>query len=133
MSTQEYVRRYLDRGLTVVPIPAGKKGPVLTNWHNLRIPPEDIHRYFNGKPQNIGILLGESSGGLVDVDLDVEEAAKIAGRFLPPTLTSGRESAPDSHWWYRAAGAKTEKWKDTDGKMLVELRSTGCQTVVEPS
>jgi hypothetical protein len=133
MSTQEYARRYLDRGLTVVPIPAGKKGPVLTNWHNLRIPPEDIHRYFNGKPQNIGILLGEPSGGLVDVDIDVEEAVKIAGRFLPTTLTSGRDSAPDSHWWYRAPGAETEKWKDTDGKMLVELRSTGCQTVVEPS
>ena len=133
MSTREYAKNYLDKNLAVIPIPAGKKGPVLRDWQNLRIQPEDIPQYFNGHPQNIGILLGEPSGGLIDVDLDVPEAATIAGRFLPPTLTSGRESAPCTHWWYRVPGAETVKWKDTDGEMLVELRSTGCQTVVEPS
>src|SRR5829696_7427049 len=133
MSTREYAKNYLDKNLADIPIPAGKKGPVLSDWQNLRIQPEEIPQYFNGRSQNIGLLLGEPSGGLVDVDLDVEEAVKIAGRFLPPTLTSGRKSAPQSHWWYRSPGAETEKWKDTEGKMLVELRSTGCQTVVEPS
>src|SRR4051794_16710600 len=133
MSTREFAKKYLDRNLAVIPIPAGQKGPVLPDWQKLRIQPEDVPQYFNGKPQNLGVLLGEPSGGLVDVDLDVPEATTIAGRFLPPTLTSGRESAPDSHWWYRAPGTVTDKWKDTDGKMLVEVRSTGCQTLVEPS
>jgi bifunctional DNA primase/polymerase-like protein len=69
----------------------------------------------------------------VDVDQDAPEAAKIAGRFLPPTLTSGRGSSPHSHWWYRAPGAHTTRFKDTDGTVLLELRSTGCQTIVAPS
>jgi hypothetical protein len=133
MSTREYAKSYLDQNLAIIPIPAGKKGPVLPDWQKLRIQLEDVPQFFNGKALNIGILLGEPSGGLVDVDLDVEEAVKIAGRFLPPTLTSGRENTPRTHWWFRAPAAETEKWKDTDGRMLVELRSTGCQTVVEPS
>jgi hypothetical protein len=133
MNTSRYAQGYIERGMAVVPIPHKRKSPVLPKWQNLRIEVEDIPRYFNGRSQNIGISLGEPSSGLVDVDLDVPEAVKLAGHFLPPTLTSGRVSAPTSHRWYRAIGAKTEKWKDTDGEMLVELRSTGCQTIVEPS
>jgi len=63
----------------------------------------------------------------------VGETLGIAGRFLTPTLTSGRESRPHSHWWYIAPGAETQKFKDVDGIMLLELRSTGCQTIVAPS
>src|SRR3712207_7059016 len=81
----------------------------------------------------VGILLGDPSGGLVDVDLDAKEAGKVAGRFLPPTLTSGRESSPHSHWWYVSPGAKTTRFKDVNGEVLVEVRSTGAQTIVAPS
>ena len=71
---------------------------------------------------------------MVDVDLDTPLAVKLAGRFLPPTLTSGRDSVPDSHWWYFAEGTQTQTFRDTDQrKKLIEFRSTGCQTVVEPS
>jgi hypothetical protein len=99
----------------------------------LRITEEKVPDYWtNG--QNIGLLTGEPSGWLVDVDLDVPEAVNIAGRFLPQTLTSGRGSRPDSHWWPRAKGATNRDFRDTDGKKrLVELRSTGRQTLVAPS
>jgi len=133
MNMSRYAQRYIERGMTVVPIPHKRKSPVLPRWQNLRIKVDDIPRYFNGRSQNIGISLGEPSSGLVDVDLDVPEAIELAGHFLPPTLTSGRASAPTSHRWYRVSGVKTERWKETDGQMLVELRSTGCQTLVEPS
>lgn len=59
--------------------------------------------------------------------------ATLSGRFLPPTLTSGRESRPHSHWWYVSPEAETERFKDVNGTMLLELRSTGCQTIVAPS
>ena len=81
----------------------------------------------------MGILLGEPSGGVVDVDLDVPEAAQLAEHFLPPTVTSGRDSSPQSHWFLRAPGITSEKWKEIDSKVIVEVRSTGCQTIVEPS
>jgi hypothetical protein len=113
-------------------VPAGRKKPALGGWQELRIGEKEVPRYWtNG--QNVGVLCGEPSGGRVDADLDVDEAVKIASRFLAPTLTSGRESRPHSHWWYVAPGAESADWKDVNNKKLVELRSTGRQTLVAPS
>jgi hypothetical protein len=125
--------RYVRRGFAVVPIPHGKKGPILEGWEGLRLTPDELSQHFNGKRQNIGLLLGDPSSGLVDVDLDAKEATKVAGRFLPPTLTSGRASSPHSHWWYVSPNARTVRFKDVNGEVLVEVRSTGCQTIVAPS
>jgi hypothetical protein len=122
----------IRRGAAVIPAPAGEKNPGRPGWEALRITEEEIPDYwYNG--QNIGVLCGEPSGWRVDVDLDPDEAVGLAGRFLAPTLTSGRESRPHSHWWYVCAGAESCDWKDTDGSKLVELRSTGRQTLVAPS
>lgn len=55
----------------------------------------DVPRYFNNG-QNIGIMTGKASGWLVTVDLDCPEAVTLAGRFLEPTLTGGRESVSES-------------------------------------
>jgi len=124
--------RYIERGVSVIPVPDGDKKPGLPGWQDLRLTEEDVPRYWtNG--QNIGALNGEPSGWRVCVDQDVSEALGMAGRFLIPTLTSGRESRPYSHWWYISPGVETEKFKDVDGTMLLELRSTGCQTIVAPS
>ncbi len=71
------------------------------------------------------MLLGESSGGLADADLDCKEARAAAGRFLAPTLTSGRETVPHSHWWYVARGLKTRTIKDIDGEtLLVQVQTS---------
>ncbi len=122
----------IRRGVAVIPVPAGEKNPGRPGWEALRITEQEISDYWtNG--QNVGLLCGEPSGGRVDVDLDSEEAMAITGRFLPPTLTSGRKSRPHSHWWYISPGAESCDWKDTNGGKLVELRSTGRQTLVAPS
>jgi hypothetical protein len=123
---------YIKRGASVIPVPAGEKNPGRPGWEALRITEEEIPDYwYNG--QNVGLLCGEPSQWRVDVDLDADEAVKIAFRFLPATLTSGRLCRPHSHCWYVAPGAESADWKDTDGKKLVELRSTGRQTLVAPS
>jgi hypothetical protein len=84
--TQKAAAGYMRSGAAVIPIPAGSKNPGFGGWESLRISAADIPNYWtNG--QGIGLLTGEPSGWLVDVDLDVAEAAKIAGRFLPQTLT----------------------------------------------
>lgn len=75
--------------------------------------------------ENIGIRVGEPSGGLVDVDLDCQEAVALAPSFLPPTWTFGRSGKPRSHWLYLCAGIKTRK----PTRVPIELRSTGGQTV----
>jgi hypothetical protein len=49
---------------------------------------------------NTGIVLGEASGGLVDVDLDQPEAVIAARNVLPPGVVFGRRSSPGSHHLY---------------------------------
>lgn len=132
MSSAKAAARYIERGWTPVPVPAGEKNPRRDGWQDLRIGLEDVARYFtNG--QNIGLHCGEPSSWLVCVDLDVREALTIAGRFLPPTLTSGRESTPESHRWFICKGAEHTTFKDLDGSMILELRSTGHHTLAPPS
>jgi hypothetical protein len=132
MSSARAARHYIGKGFTVVPVPAGEKNPGRDGWENLRITEADVPRYFNNG-QNIGLHNGEPSGWLVCTDHDKPEAAMLAGRFLDPTLTSGRPSSPDSHWWFFAEGAPHTTFKDLDGSMILELRSTGHHTLVPPS
>jgi hypothetical protein len=130
--TQVWARRYIERDLAPIPVPPRTKNPNRPGWQDERVELKDVPHLF-GNGQNIGVLNGEPSGWKVCADFDVVEAAELAGRFMPPTLTSGRESRPHSHWWFISPGAKTEKFKDVDGTVLLELRSSGCQTIVAPS
>lgn len=127
---------YLARGWRCIPVPYRKKAPALRGWDRLRLTEADLRQHFNGRPCNIGVLLGEPSGGLVDVDLDSPEALRLASVFLPPTWSRfGRASKLASHWEYLVTtGVETERFADpdppTDDKgMLVEIRSTGAQTI----
>jgi DNA polymerase-1 len=90
---------------------------------------------FNSEPRNVGVLLGEPSGGLVDIDLDCEEAIRAAPLLLPATpMTWGRPRAGGrSHYGYRVDSppAKASTSFDApDGSRLLEIRSTGGQTLV---
>lgn len=125
---------YIDLGLRPIPIPFREKGPKIAGWTELRITQENAAQYFNGAPQNIGIILGETSRGLVDVDIDCPEALLLASHLLPATPGRfGRASKRASHWLYFSDVPKHLKFEDPNidgpGKTIVELRSGGVQTV----
>lgn len=134
VTVQDWARKYIFSGYSVVPIPSGQKGPVLPDWLNLRFGAEQVPQHFTGD-SNIGILLGPSSHNLIDVDLDCEEARLLADTFLPATdAVSGRPSAPRSHFWYHCPDLTTFRIKDPYNRScIVECRGEGCQTVVGPS
>lgn len=122
---------YLAAKWRLVPIPAGKKGPVDRDW-----PGRTYSRDKLLASANVGVILGPASGDLVDVDLDCDEAITLAPTILPRTLTSGRASKPRSHRWYRSHGIKLRQFRaprSDGGSMLAELRGQGGQTVVPPS
>lgn len=135
----EFAQHYQSRGYAPLPIPLKAKSPGFNGWQKYQPVNGQLERDFSGEG-NIGLLLGKPSGWLIDIDLDWPEAQKLAQVFLPETpAKSGRESAPLSHYWYRCETG-TKKFSDPtkpDGEaqraMIVELRSTGSQTVVEPS
>jgi hypothetical protein len=125
--------QYVDRGWSVVPIPPKSKGPKIPGWQNLRLTTDDLTRHFK-RNANIGVILGEPSAWLVDVDLDHPLAVELAPQFLPATnAVFGRDGKRNSHWLYVAEGAKTHQRKGDKHGMLVELRSTGGQTVMPGS
>jgi hypothetical protein len=68
---------------------------------------------------------------LIDVDLDHPLALELAAARLPPTASIfGRPSKRRSHWLYYAASpVATRQWRLPNKQMVVELRSTGGQTV----
>lgn len=137
---QEQVFALHRRGFALIPVPHGQKRPVLRKWQHLRLTADDLRNTFGGQ-SNVGVLLGDPSGGLTDIDLDCRESVRLASRFLPPTeLRSGRSSSPCSHWFFRTSEpVKTTQFRDPlhdtrdERSMLVELRSTGAQTLVPPS
>ena len=136
MSTRDAAVRAIREGFAPVPIPARAKNPGFDGWQNTRLTEADVPgRVADGG--NLGIILGEPSRNVHDVDLDCPEALRLADAFLPATgREHGRASTPRSHRWYIAdePGAVV-RFKDPDGKnaTLVELRGSGGQTVIPPS
>jgi hypothetical protein len=132
--TLKYAQKYTRWGWRVVPVPAKEKAARRKGWQKLRLKKCDLAKHFSGGG-NIGVLLGEPSKHLIDVDLDCDQAVFLASTFLPATeRIHGRKSKPRSHWYYYGqAGLKPEKFEDTDGKCLLEVRSIGQQTIIPPS
>jgi AAA domain/Bifunctional DNA primase/polymerase, N-terminal len=130
----EIARSYIGRGWGPVPIGLGEKAPHTPGWPKLRITEAQTDTYFAG-PGNIGVILGEASGGLVDIDLDCPEAITLASSHLPTTdAVFGRESRPRSHWLYRVRG-QAPSFKEVDPvtrETLLELRGDGGRQTVFP-
>lgn len=134
MTVHAIAAKYLRRGWSVVPIPFRSKAPVLDGWQNLRIAEPALDHYFRAR-HNIGVLLGDPSNWLIDVDLDHKLAVELAPVFLPPTgAIFGRAGKRRSHWLYYASSpTSTRQFRLPTKQMVVELRSTGGQTVFPPS
>jgi hypothetical protein len=131
---------YIAKGWNPTPVDYRTKKPSTGNGWQLRIIDETTApHYFNGGQMNIGVILGPSSRGLTDVDLDCEEARAIAAYILPRTdAIFGRASSRAAHWlYYTDLSVSADKavlvFNDpaTGGRVL-ELRiggASGAQTV----
>jgi putative DNA primase/helicase len=126
-------KAYRDRRWDPVPLRHRSKAPIHNNWPVLVA--DDRTAY----PGNIGVKLGEASGGLVDADLDCQEARLLAPAVLPATGSIfGRAGAPGSHRLYQCVPPPSSKvFTDaadrTRKTMLVEVRSSGGQTMFPTS
>ena len=124
---------WLERGIQPIPIRANSKRPKGgEDWNKLLVNPTTIAEHFE-PGDNVGALWGEPSGWIVDVDLDCDEAAAAAPSLMPETFVYGRYSRPGTHYLYRSVGATTRKWIGPKGVVLLEVRSTGTQSVLPPS
>ena len=131
------------RGYQPVPIRDRDKRPHGSSWTQLRWDSLEqaeasFLRWAEDGAGGVGLILGEPSRGLLDIDLDHPKAVRLRDYFLPPTaMVGGRTSRPRSHYWYIVDNLEhlpgTRRYKMPDGNVSVELRSTGSQTVIAPS
>src|ERR1044071_1943397 len=102
MKPLEAAISYTLRGWSGIPIPHQSKNPGYPKWEQTRLTEADLPHHFNGQPQNIGVLLGQPSGWIIDIDLDHPLAVALADQYLPATpAVFGRPGKPRSHRLYR--------------------------------
>ena len=118
----------------LLPIPSGEKGPKLAGWQKLTLAdmkPEYLVGLNHGN--NIGVLLGAASGGLVTVDCDdnkfLEEFLAVNPGLRESLISKG---ARGGNVWARIKGSfpKSAKIKLADGSPWGEFRADGMQTVI---
>jgi hypothetical protein len=134
---------YLNNNWHVIPLAPRTKDPIKGwHWTKQKINEHDCQSLF--PKNNVAIVLGEASGGLVDIDLDWPEAQAIADHIIPSLPAFGRGQPPRGH---RLAickdNTKIEKFKlpsindprlpDEHGQCIAELRGTGGYTMFPPS
>jgi putative DNA primase/helicase len=132
MTALEWARKYRAMGFSPIPVPFREKACRIRGWDKLLLQEPELPKFFGKDPTNIGVLLGEPSGGLVDVDLDSTEAVQLASSFLPPTgMVFGRPGKPASHWLYKVSEpGGAQKFTDPVLKhVIAEYRANGCFTV----
>lgn len=92
--------------------------------------------FWQNSDFGVGVALGPSHAGPVDIDLDCAEAIAFAPRFLPATAAVfGRRSKPASHFLYRVeepALAKVSFLDPEQKSTIVELRADGGHQTVLP-
>jgi P4 family phage/plasmid primase-like protien len=130
-------RELIQAGFAPIPIPAKSKNPNRNGWQTQRVTLEDVPELWDNG-QNVGLLMGEPSGGLVCIDLDRPEASAVAPYLLPKTRTGGREGRPRGHRFYLVEGPPPKTVRYTlpgsgQDRRMLELLSTGTQVVVAPS
>lgn len=140
----EVVPVYLGDDFSPIPLKPGRKEPE-GKWSEMTITLENYQNYFTGA-SNIGIVLGDASKGLVDVDCDISQAARIAAKVLPELPAFGRASSPHAHRIARCPNAgKTKQFVLTDEEsgllglpegskhVVLEVRANGGYTMFPPS
>lgn len=139
--------RAVRQGYQPVPIRTGDKRPHVPGWTHLRWESdeegqararEEFTTWAEEGATNVGLILGEASGGLIDIDFDHPRTSRLKDFFLPRTpMRSGRETRPGSHYWYVAKPGTlpgTRRYKMSDGQQVsVELRADRAQTIIPPS
>lgn len=142
------VREYRKKGWRVFPLPVGEKKPDREKGWLKQVEgvTDDNVEELWGRGENVGVVLDPP---IVDVDLDCDEAVRVADRFLPPTpCRFTRKSVPGiAHWVYECPGednpskaftdpvqaARRRSGRDVGKGTLLEVRHKNGYTMFPPS
>lgn len=128
------LRGLLGQDVVLLPIPTREKGPRISEWQNTTLDRMNDAAYLAQlRTGNIGVLLGEASGGLCAIDIDADDEVQPF-LALNPRLTSTlrTKGARGAQVWVRLTGEypKLTKLKTADGGDWGEWRCDGGQSVI---
>lgn len=133
-NTINAVQNYKEKNWSILPIQYQHKNPLIPNWNQRMVDDCFPEREFSD-PQNVGVILGDNSDGLTDIDIDNSIALKLAPYFFPETgIIFGRKSNPSSHKLYKTQTEPSfTKLSHPSLGTIIEIRRNGLQTVCPPS
>ena len=132
--------RYANAGISV--IPARGKMPSVSFWKPAQTKCASIAQIqawnAQGLFQNLAVVCGQVSGGLVIIDCDGIEAIKLFKAQFPAlannTLAVTSGSRRGAHYWfYTPIHTPTTKAMNIPNVGNIELRSDGTYTIAPPS
>ena len=121
----------VSKKLVPVVLEAGSKKPIHNDWVNKPMPTVE---QFNGY-NNIGLRLGKTGNGLIDIDIDDLDLIPVMEFFLPPTPAQfgryyGEGKQTLGHRLYRIeSDMKRQVINKPTGGTAVEFRASGGQTM----
>src|SRR5215212_4621899 len=133
----DLLRFYDNEGIKLVRLSHRTKKPVDSEWQQRPLAVEDAEEWVrNGG--DVGWQCGEVSGWMSAVDLDCEEARRLAPKFLPETLQGAKGKEAPSQYFYRSAELGYKKFSElAGGAELIALKASnngrGHQVAVAPS
>jgi hypothetical protein len=107
-------RQYIKLGWWVVPCPRGEKRSIKGwAWSKRKLEEAELPQYFSD-PQtahNVGIVTGDKSKGLVDIDLDWPQASAFGDILFADCPVFGRAGKQRSHRLVQCPGAKSSQFE----------------------
>ena len=131
---KEVAKKYVARGISVVPAVYGKKGCEMMHWnlYCTKYPTLDELNQWEQTPHNIGILTGELSGVIgFDFDYDVDGLQNKILKIIPDSPVK-KKGAKGFTAFYRYNGEKSRSFRK-DGQTILDILSDGKLTIMPPS
>lgn len=132
-----YASKYFEAGYNILPIEPNSKAvkmPNWTRWCDVKQNPMQIDQWIETYPNhNIGIPLGAASGIIaLDFDYDIDGIHGEVMELIKGDMLIKKKGAKGFTVFFQYNGESPKKWYK-DGKAVLELLSTGNQTVMPPS
>ena len=127
--------RYLDRGLSIVPLTPGAKTPMgrWRRWTRERMTHEQVDSWwgsFSPKP-NLGVITGGVSGGVNVIDIEPEHVAFVRDAVKLPETPSVTTARGGVHLY--CVGERPCGKAKIDGRIVGDIRGNGGYVVAPPS
>jgi hypothetical protein len=119
---------YYQLGFNLIPIPKGRKGAVVTWKQYEETMASKIPDEYDG---NIAVVLGKTSGNLIDVDADSKDLLDLILNILPETMTT--KSHRGGHFYYKTDFPIRKFTLDLGAYGKLEVAGQGQISILPPS